>query len=187
MWRNTNYKFHCDGLFWLFIVQCSFDDLNWDQIHATQNLFMCMYVWVCVSFNKSINHNAYSLENMDENNTKKRKKKKKQRGRGSEYKFLQKRSKWIFSIRIIEVILCTVSWWYGFCQLRPHTHDNTMHPNAPADVKPIALLPMTDSKPPSTIIVNRSPFAYFYWLVRSIVKNSERNETKKRREKKKSD
>lgn len=40
-----------------------------------------------------------------------------------------------------------------------------MHPNAPADVKPIALLPMTDSKPPSTIIVNRSPFAYFYWYV----------------------
>lgn len=63
------------------------------------------------------------------------------------------------------VLYRTVSWWYGFCQLRPHIHDNTMHPNAPADVKPIALLPMTDSIPPNTIIVNRSPFAYFYWYV----------------------
>lgn len=51
-----------------------------------------------------------------------------------------------------------------------------MHPNAPADVKPIALLPMTDSIPPNTIIVNRSPFAYFYWYVAKRVR-----ETKQKR------
>lgn len=64
-------------------------------------------------------------------------------------------------IEICAWLLITFLIWFGRCQLRPHTHDSTMHPNAPADVKPMARLPITDSKPPKTINVNRSPFAYF--------------------------
>lgn len=37
-----------------------------------------------------------------------------------------------------------------------------MHPRAPADGYPIALLPSTDKRPPNTIMVKRRPFEYCY-------------------------
>lgn len=51
---------------------------------------------------------------------------------------------------------------FGFCNVRAHTQANVAHPSAPADGNRIALLPITDNRPPKTIVVNRNPFAYFY-------------------------
>lgn len=80
----------------------------------------------------------------------------------------------------------TCFWCFGFCQLRPHVHASITHPKAPADGKPIARLPSTDSKPPSTIKENRIPFAYVYGYYGSREtkkKQNKQNREKKREEK----
>lgn len=95
-----------------------------------------------------------------------------------------------------------IEWWkfciltflayFGFFHTNPHMHAITMHPIAPADGKPIALLPTTDNNPPKNINPKRKIFENFYmnnkWLFHqtyiSLYINMSKNETHGKKKKK---